>query len=156
MWLLPARPICYLVFEVFCSSTPIMPTTWKIVGSYFEACNCDLACPCVFLSPPTSGECTVLLAWHIDHGRFGEIDLDGFNTALAAYAPGHMLEVKWKVALYADERANKGQQDALIQIFSGQAGGHLAVLRRSSAKSSGLRQHRSNIVRRKTTQLASR
>jgi len=105
-----------------------MPTTWKIAGSYFETCNCDLACPCVFLSPPTSGECTVLLAWHIDHGRFGEINLDGFNTALAAYAPGHMLEVKWKVALYVDDRADKGQQDALTEIFSGQAGGHLAGL----------------------------
>ena len=105
-----------------------MPTTWKISGSYFETCNCDLACPCVFLSPPTSGECTVLLAWHIDRGRFGEINLDGFNTALAAYAPGHMLEVKWKVALYVDLRADKGQQDALTQIFSGQAGGHLAGL----------------------------
>ena len=105
-----------------------MPTTWKIAGSYFETCNCDLACPCVFLSPPTSGDCTVLLAWHIDQGRFDEINLDGFNTALAAYAPGHMQEVKWKVALYVDERADKDQQDALTQIFSGQAGGHLAGL----------------------------
>ena len=105
-----------------------MSTTWKIAGSYFETCNCELACPCVFLSPPTSGDCTVLLAWHIDQGRFGEVDLDGFNAALAAYAPGHMQEVKWKVALYVDERANKGQQDALTQIFSGQAGGHLAGL----------------------------
>jgi hypothetical protein len=38
------------------------------------------------------------------------------------------LEVKWKVALYVDELANHGQQDALTQIFSGQAGGHLAGL----------------------------
>ena len=100
----------------------------KLPGSYFEACNCDPACPCVFLSPPTSGDCTVLLAWHIDQGDFGEVNLDGLNTALAAYAPGHMLEVKWKVALYVDERANQAQQDALTQIFSGQAGGHLAGL----------------------------
>ena len=105
-----------------------MPISWKVVGSYFEACNCDVACPCVFLSPPTSGECTVLLAWHIDHGQFGEVNLDGFNTALAAYSPGHMLQTKWKVALYVDERANQGQQDGLTQIFSGQAGGHLAGL----------------------------
>ena len=47
---------------------------------------------------------------------------------LAAYSPGHMLQVKWKVALYVDEQANQGQQDALTQIFSGQAGGHLAGL----------------------------
>jgi hypothetical protein len=105
-----------------------MPTSWKIAGSYFEACNCEVACPCVFTSPPTDGECTVLIAWHIDHGRFGEIDLDGLNAVLAVHSPGHMLEVKWKVALYVDERANQGQRDALTQIFSGQAGGHLAGL----------------------------
>lgn len=105
-----------------------MPTSWKIAGSYFEACNCEVACPCVFMSPPTSGECTVLIAWHIDHGSFGEIDLAALNTVLAAHSPGHMLEVKWKVALYVDERANQDQQNALTQIFSGQAGGHLAGL----------------------------
>jgi hypothetical protein len=69
-----------------------------------------------------------LLAWHIDQGRFGPIDLDGLNTVLAVHSPGHMLEGKWKVALYVDERANQSQQDAMTQIFSGQAGGHLAGL----------------------------
>ena len=69
-----------------------------------------------------------MLTWHIDHGSFGEIVLDGLNAVLAAHSPGHMLQVKWKVALYVDERANQGQRDALTQIFSGQAGGHLAGL----------------------------
>src|ERR1700732_3803488 len=105
-----------------------MPTPWKIAGSYFEACNCEVACPCIFTSPPTNGECSVLIAWHIDQGRFEEIDLDGLNAVLAVHSPGHMLEGKWKVALYVDERANQSQQDALTQIFSGQAGGHLAAL----------------------------
>jgi hypothetical protein len=105
-----------------------MPTSWKIAGSYFEACNCEVACPCVFTSPPTGQECTVLIAWHIDQGNFGEIDLKGLNAVLAVHSPGHMLQVKWKVALYVDEQASQGQQDALAQIFSGQAGGHLAGL----------------------------
>jgi hypothetical protein len=105
-----------------------MPNSWKVAGSYFETCSCDVACPCIFLSPPTSGECTALLAWHIDQGGFGEINLDGLNAVIAVHAPGHMMEVKWKVALYVDERANQGQRDALTQIFSGQAGGHLAGL----------------------------
>ena len=61
-------------------------------------------------------------------GRFEQIDLDGLNAVLAVHSPGHMQEVKWKVALYVDERANQSQQDALTQIFSGQAGGHLAGL----------------------------
>jgi hypothetical protein len=70
----------------------------------------------------------VLLAWHIDQGRFAETDLGGLNAVLAARSPGHMLEGNWKVALYVDERADKSQQDALTQIFSGQAGGHLSAL----------------------------
>jgi hypothetical protein len=105
-----------------------MPSSWKIAGSYFEACNCEVACPCVFTSPPTSGECTVLIAWHIEQGKFEEMGLDGLNAVLAVHSPGHMLEVKWEVALYVDERANQGQRDALTQLFSGQAGGHLAGL----------------------------
>jgi hypothetical protein len=103
-----------------------MPDPWKLNGSYFEACNCDVACPCVLLGPPTHGDCTVLVAWHIDKGNFGATSLDGLNTALAAHSPGHMLETKWNVALYLDERANPDQRDALTKIFAGQAGGHLA------------------------------
>jgi hypothetical protein len=35
--------------------------TWGLSGTYFESCNCDTACPCVFLSEPTEGDCTVLV-----------------------------------------------------------------------------------------------
>ena len=105
-----------------------MPNSWKVSGSYFETCNCDVACPCVFQSAPTDGACTALLAWHIDEGRFGDVSLDGLNAALAVASPGHMMEGKWRVALYTDNKANQAQQDALTQIFSGQAGGHLANL----------------------------
>jgi len=105
-----------------------MPEAWKLSGTYFEACNCDAVCPCIFLGPPTQGNCTVLVAWHIDKGAFGNTSLDGLNTVLAAYSPGHMLQTKWKVALYLDERANQDQRGALTQIFAGQAGGHFANL----------------------------
>jgi hypothetical protein len=105
-----------------------MPDQWSLTGSYFESCNCDAACPCVFLGPPTQGECTVLVAWHIDKGNFGNMGLDGLNVALAAYSPGHMLQAKWKVALYLDDRATQDQRDVLTRIFGGQVGGHLAAL----------------------------
>jgi hypothetical protein len=45
---------------------------WNFSGSYFETCNCDVACPCVFQNAPTKGACTALLAWHIDQGCFGD------------------------------------------------------------------------------------
>ena len=105
-----------------------MDTQWKVAGTYFEACNCDAACPCVFTSPPTHGDCNALLGWHINQGTFADTHLDGLNAALFVYTPGHMLQTKWKVALYVDERADAKQQDALTKIFSGAAGDHLAAL----------------------------
>jgi hypothetical protein len=101
-----------------------MAEKWSLKGTYFESCNCDVACPCVFLSAPTQGDCTLLVGWHIDQGRYADTHLDGLNVGLAVYTPGHMLQTKWKVALYLDERASESQQNALIQIFSGQQGGH--------------------------------
>jgi len=78
------------------------------------------------LEPPTTGDCTVLIAWQIESGDYNGTNLDGFNVVLAAHSPGNMIEVDWKVALYVDNRANDAQQEALTLIFSGQAGGHFA------------------------------
>lgn len=103
-------------------------TQWKLAGTYFETCNCEAACPCVFTSPPTHGDCTALIAWHIGRGDYGEIRLDGLNVALAVFAPGTMVETKWTAAAYFDEQADADQAAALHTIFSGQAGGHPAVL----------------------------
>lgn len=100
-----------------------MPDNWTLKGQYFEACNCDAACPCVFLSSPTTGECTVLIGWHITEGDFDGIRLDGLNILRAIYTPGHMLESEWTAALYLDERATESQTEALNLIFTGQAGG---------------------------------
>lgn len=103
-----------------------MSSQWELNGAYFESCNCDAACPCIFLGPPTRGDCTLLVAWHIDQGHFGDTRLNGLNTVLAVHSPGHMLQTKWKAALYLDERATQEQRDSLTKIFAGQAGGHLA------------------------------
>lgn len=101
---------------------------WKAAGSYFESCNCEAACPCVFLSPPTEGECTAIVGWHIEAGEYEGLSVDGLNVALAVHAPGHMAKTQWRVALYLDDRATEEQHGALAGIFSGAAGGHPAVL----------------------------
>lgn len=101
---------------------------WKLDGSYFESCNCEVACPCVFMSAPSEGECTALVAWHIDKGHYQNVKLDGLNIALAVHSPGHMMEVKWSIAAFIDEKASEEQKNALLAIFSGQAGGHPAAI----------------------------
>lgn len=102
--------------------------SWNLEGTYMETCNCATACPCVFLSDPTEGECGVLVGWHIDKGNDGGVSLDGLNVAFAVYSPGNMATNKWRVAVYLDDRASEEQRGALTRIFGGQAGGHPAAL----------------------------
>ena len=107
--------------------------TWSIDGEYFENCNCTVACPCLFsdqpafASTPTEGACEVAFAFHLVQGTFGEVTLDGLNVGMVARTPGPMIEGDWAVALYVDERADEGQQQALTAIFSGQAGGTMGA-----------------------------
>lgn len=105
-----------------------MSEKWKLSGTYFEACNCDNACPCTFLSAPTTGECTALAGWHIENGNFANINLDGLNVALAIHTPGHMLEVKWQAAVYLDGNSFRGTEECPDANFTGQVGGHTAIL----------------------------
>ena len=105
-----------------------MAPKWQARGDYFETCNCQTLCPCIFLSPPTEGDCTVLVGWHIESGKFGDASLDGLNVAALFHSPGPMNEGNWSAALYLDSRASGQQSDALTKIFSGQAGGVPAVL----------------------------
>jgi hypothetical protein len=102
--------------------------TWNVSGTYFETCNCEAACPCVFLSPPTEGDCTAIVGWHIDQGAHDGLAIGGLNVALAVYSSGHMAETPWRAAVYLDERATEAQAAALGAIFSGAAGGHPAAL----------------------------
>ena len=116
-----------------------MASKWMITGTYFEACNCDVVCPCLFTSKPTiPNDCRVFDAWHIDKGQMGRTDLSGLNVAMTIDSPGHMLEVPWTVALYIDKRADKKQNDALTRIFGGKVGGHPALLANHVGKVNGI------------------
>ncbi len=102
---------------------------WKLEGDYFEACNCDTVCPCVFLGDPDQGQCDVIVAWHIQRGHFDNTSLDGLSVVAVFHTPGNMFTgPKWKAALYLDEQATKEQADALGKIYSGQAGGFFGVV----------------------------
>ena len=46
---------------------------WRLEGDYFEGCNCDSICPCIFLQDPDKGHCNVVVAWHIEKGHYDSI-----------------------------------------------------------------------------------
>lgn len=107
---------------------------WHITGDYFENCNCDIVCPCLFsanapmTSTPTAGACEVAFGFHIEQGSYDATALDGLNVAMIARTPGPMADGNWSVALYLDARADAQQGQALQAIFTGSVGGPLAAL----------------------------
>ncbi len=103
-------------------------TDWYLEGDYLESCNCTTVCPCIWLNPPSEGECKLLVGWQIRKGHYGTTDLADRNVALACYADGPMHRGGWQVVLYLDQRVDPDQWLALERIFGGQEGGQPALL----------------------------
>lgn len=102
--------------------------SFSVDGDYFEVCNCDVSCNCVWLGPATSDHCDLLIAWHVTSGSKDGVNLSGLNAVMAVRTGKRMTDGGWKVALYLDDRATTDQAEALGAVFSGSAGGHLAGL----------------------------
>ena len=58
--------------------------TFSVEGDYFEVCNCDVSCNCVWLGAATNDNCDVLLAWHVTRGSKDGVDLSGLSAVMAA------------------------------------------------------------------------
>ena len=97
-------------------------------GDAFEACSCNITCPCNFGGDPTQGFCEAIVAWRIQEGNYGNTRLDGLNLVLYVRMPGNIFQGNWTAGVYLDQRATQEQVQALGTILSGQAGGMFAVL----------------------------
>jgi hypothetical protein len=127
------------------ASTSPDQTKWSLSGDYFEACNCSVLCPCLIsaspplTSRPTEGDCHVALLFHINHGAYGDVKLDGLNLVVCASSDGPMGNGNWTGATYVDERADDRQTGALGAIFSGAEGGPMAAFAPLFGKSLGVK-----------------
>ena len=100
--------------------------SWRLSGTYFENCNCDVACPCAvsgFSVPGDQERCIVLLVFHVESGEVDGTDVSGLNYAVLADAPGAMAEGNWRLGLLIDSAASPEQAEALTAVGSGQRGG---------------------------------
>jgi len=99
--------------------------SWHVVGDWFDVCKCSIPCPCTFAQPPTFGDCDGVLAYHIRHGHYGEVQLDGLNILGLGHFVGNIWggEAKVVLGLFIDERADRPQREALQLIWGGEAGG---------------------------------
>jgi len=100
---------------------------WNLSGDWFDVCNCNIPCPCIFAQAPSYGDCDGVLAYRIKKGRYGEISLDGLNVLALSYFKGNIWagDTKANIAVFFDERASEEQRDALNMIFTGKAGGFM-------------------------------
>lgn len=98
---------------------------WWMKGDWFDACSCNIPCPCGFAQPPTDDRCEGVMVYHIREGAFGDVELDGLNVIAVVEFEGNAWARENPVSLgiFMDERADDAQREALQQVFSGEAGG---------------------------------
>jgi hypothetical protein len=101
---------------------------WTLAGTVLIACNCDYGCPCNFNARPTHGHCEGGWTWRVDHGRYGDTDLDGLNFGVFVQWPGAIHEGNGHALILVDERADDRQREAVQTLVGGDVGGPWGVL----------------------------
>ena len=97
---------------------------WRIAGDWLDVCSCNSPCPCTYAQPPTGNHCEVLWAYRITEGDYGGISLAGLKVVLLANFTGNLWDGAWlDCGFFFDAEANEQQRDAMVKIFTGQAGG---------------------------------
>jgi hypothetical protein len=71
----------------------------------------------------THGICFGALAWLVEDGHQGEIDLDGLAAVLVVRYDDDEPGSPWTIVLHVDARGSEEQRQALADIFLGDLGG---------------------------------
>lgn len=89
---------------------------WRIKAKYYEACNCELGCPCNMSGFPTYGACEGAVAFAVSEGEKDGVDLAEAKVAAAAKWPGAIHEGNGTLVVFID--ATEEQQPALVSILT--------------------------------------
>ncbi|MDP9293469.1 MAG: DUF1326 domain-containing protein [Actinomycetota bacterium] len=103
---------------------------WKLEGTYFETCSCEVVCPCIAsLALGADNErCRVTLVFNITDGDVDGTDVGGLTVAAVADTPKVMSEGNWRLGMFMDDSASDEQADKLGAVFGGQLGGPMEAL----------------------------
>lgn len=89
---------------------------WNIEADYYEACNCELGCPCNMSGFPSSGACEGAVCWEITKGEKDGVDLAGAKVAEAIKWPGAIHEGNGVLVAIID--ATEEQRGPLVEIMT--------------------------------------
>jgi len=99
---------------------------YRIEGTLFEVCTCNILCPCWVGEDPDGGVCEGLLGWQVEKGAINGVDVSGITLAMLAHIPGNILKGNWRTVVYMEEKATEDQEEALLSVFTGKLGGPIA------------------------------
>lgn len=102
--------------------------SYHLEGRLLEVCNCKVLCPCWIGEDPDHGTCDTIVAWRIDSGTVDGVDVGGNTIAAVAHIPGNILAGNWRAAIFVDDAASGAQEEMLLKVFTGAAGGPVADL----------------------------
>ncbi len=104
--------------------------SWKVEGTYFETCSCDVVCPCTasLSLGATRERCRVTLVFHVQRGEVEGTDVSDLTVAAIADTPKVMTDGNWRLGVFIDAKASDGQAEKLGGVFSGALGGPMAAL----------------------------
>jgi hypothetical protein len=104
--------------------------SWKLAGSYFETCSCDVICPCTasLALSATHDRCKVVLVFNVEDGTVEGLDVSGLTVAAVADSPKVMSEGNWRLGVFIDAAATDAQAEKLGEVFSGALGGPMEAL----------------------------
>ena len=103
---------------------------WKLEGTYFETCSCEVVCPCTasLALGADYDRCRVTLVFNIKEGNVEGTDVAGLALAAVGDTPKMMTEGNWRLGLFIDANASDEQAEKLGAVFSGQLGGPMEAL----------------------------
>ena len=103
---------------------------WKLDGTYFETCSCEVVCPCTASMSYGAhyDRCQVTLVFHVTDGEVEGTDVSGLTVAAIADTPKVMTEGNWRLGVFIDAAASDEQAEKLGAVFGGQLGGPMEAL----------------------------
>jgi len=103
---------------------------WKLEGTYFETCSCEVVCPCT--ASLTLGadydRCNVTIVFHVVDGDVEGTDVSGLTVAAVADSPKVMSDGNWRLGVFIDSAASDEQAQKLGAVFGGELGGPMQAL----------------------------
>jgi hypothetical protein len=103
---------------------------WRLEGTYFETCSCEVVCPCTasLALGATYDRCNATLVFHVRDGEIEGTDVGGLSVVAVIDTPKVMSEGNWRLGVFIDAAASDEQAEKLGAVFSGELGGPMEAL----------------------------